>query len=149
MDQQAEESLRAAFSGAIGRNPEAISAALAGVPRGRSEEVIGLALYVIGSVVNEATGGGLTDATVRDIAEQLVSGESDWIHVGDVGTVTRFLTAAATGDITAVNQLDTGDLVGLSVVAGAHLLAHYRDEGQRWYQYLDEILDGFETATTD
>lgn len=148
VDQRAEERLRAAFSGAVGRKPEKISAALAGVPQSKSQAVIGLALYVVGSVINDATGAAATDDAVRDIAEQLVTGESDWIDVGDIDTVVRFLKAASAGDITAVNRLDTEDLVGLSVVAGAHLLAHYRKEDQRWYQYLDEILNNYEATET-
>jgi hypothetical protein len=31
-------------------------------------------------------------------------------------------------------------------VAGAHLLAHYRQPGERWYRYLDAILDTYEAA---
>lgn len=147
VDERAEERLREAFSGAIGRKPEKISAVLAGVPQDRSEAVVGIALYVVGTIVNEAC-GEVTDDAVRDLAQKLVDGESNWIDVGNLDLVARFLKAAASGDVATVNSLDAEDIVGLSVVAGAHLLAHYRREDQRWYQYLDEILDRYEATNT-
>jgi hypothetical protein len=149
VDEQAEARLREAFSGAIGRRPEKVSAALAGVPQKQAETVVGLALFVIGFVVNDACGDGASDGTVRDLAQKIIDGESDWSNVGDLDLVTRFLAAAARGDVAAVNQLAAEDVVGLSVVAGAHLLAHFRLPDQRWYQYLDEILDGYEASDTN
>jgi hypothetical protein len=146
LDRQVEERLRKAYSAAIGKDTVGVTAALAGITNEDSRKLLGIGLYVTGYIVNDMNRDGLRDDSVRRLAAEIVDGERDWIDLGDADHVVRFLTAAATDDLDEINRLGPEDVTALTIVAGAHLLAHYRQPGERWYRYLDAILDTYEAA---
>lgn len=138
VDDGVEKRLREAYSGAIGKDADRISRTLVGITNEETVTFVGLGLYVAGFIVNDIYPDGPTDDDVRELAAQIIEGESGWMDLGDDDTVARFLKAAATGD-TTLGGLGGDDLMGHAIVCGGHLLSHYRLAGQRWYQYLDEI----------
>jgi hypothetical protein len=146
LDEQVEARLRKAYSAAIAKKADDVTAALAGITNEQSITMIGLGLYVAGYIVNDIHRDGVTDEKVRALATEIVNGESDWMDLGEVEPVARFLRAAAQGDVETITRLGPEDATGLVIVAGAHLLAYYRQEGERWHSYLDAILDNYEAA---
>lgn len=146
VNEQVESALRKAYSAAIAKNADGVTDALAGLTNAQSMELLGLGLYVAGYVVNDIHRDGVTDDKVRALATEIVNDESGWINLGEVDEVARFLRAAAQGDVDTINRLAPEDVTGLVIVAGAHLLAHYRQEGERWYAYYDVILDNYDAT---
>jgi hypothetical protein len=148
VNRRVEEPLRKAYSAAIGKNSAEVAAALEGVSHEDSLRLVGLGLYVTGYIVNDINRDGITDDNLRKLAIEIIDGEADWMDLGNPDHVARFLKAAANGDLGEVNRLGAEDVTGLVIVAGAHLLAHYRQDGERWYRYLDAILDNYEATAT-
>jgi hypothetical protein len=146
LDKQVEQRLRKAYSAAIGKDMAGVTAALEGISNEDSRKLLGLGLYVTGYIVNDHNRDGLQNENVRRLATEVVDGEHDWIDTGDADHVAKFLTAAATDDVDEINRLGPENVTALTIVTGAHLLAHYRQPGERWYQYLDAILDQFEVV---
>jgi hypothetical protein len=142
LDDSVEERLREAYSGAISKDPDRISRALEGISPQETATLVDLGLYVFGYIFNEKYQHSLTDDNVRELADKIVARESDWTEAGDADTIGRFVEAAVTGDSTRVG-LGAADLTRLVIVCGGHLLAYHRPDGQRWYEYLDEIWAPF------
>jgi hypothetical protein len=138
LDDSVEKRLREAYCGAISKDPDRISRALDGITPQETATFVDLGLYVSGYIVNEIFQHSPTDDNVRELADRIGARESDWTQTGDADTIVRFLDAAVTGDTTRVG-LGAADLTRLVIVCGGHLLAYHRPDGQRWYEYLDEI----------
>jgi hypothetical protein len=58
--------------------------------------------------------------------------------MSEPGAVATLLGVAARGDET-LDRLDAGDIAGMTFVCAGHLLAWYSLEGQKWWDYLNEI----------
>jgi hypothetical protein len=145
VDERIEPRLREAYSAVIAKDADRVSAALRGMSNEDTATFLGLGLYVCGFIVNDIYKESVTDANVRELAEKIIAKQSDWMDIGEPEVVAAFLKAAATGD-TRVASLGGEDLTGLTIICGGHLLGYYRLEGQRWYEYLDEIWSAVEAA---
>ncbi|GAB3802864.1 hypothetical protein [Micromonospora zhanjiangensis] len=145
IDERVEGRLRECYSGAIAKDSDLITAALAGITKEDTAHLLGLGLFVVGFVVKDVLREDLTDESIRDLADKIVTKQADWIDLGDASEVTAFLKAAATGD-RQLAGLGGEDITGLVIVCGAHLLNYYRLDGQRWFQYLDEIWSILEST---
>jgi hypothetical protein len=143
IDERVEGRLRECYSGAIAKDSDRISAALAGITKDDTTRLLGLGLFVVGFVVKDVLREDLTDERIRELAEKIVTKQADWMELGDPSEVAAFLKAAATGD-RQLAGLGGEDITGLVIICGAHLLNYYRLDGQRWFQYLDEIWANLE-----
>jgi hypothetical protein len=139
MNDSVETRLRESYGAAISKDPDRMSRAVDDIAPQESATLVDVGLYVSGYIVNDIYWDGLSDDNTRELAAKIVAEESDWIDVGDADTIVRFLNAAVTGDATTVAGLGGENLTRLVVVCGGHLLAYHRPDGQRWYEYLDEI----------
>lgn len=147
VDEQVESRLRAAYGAAIAKRADDVTAALDGITHEQSMSLIGLGLYVVGYVVNDIHRDKPNERDVRGLATEIVNAEIDWIDLGGADLVASFLNAAAAGDAAAIGRLGAEEATGLVIVTGGHLLAHYRQENERWFRYLDAILETYETVT--
>jgi hypothetical protein len=135
---------RQAFSAVIGRDGDAMVAALQGLSDDDSAALLGLALFVCGFVTKDVYRDGPTEEEYQTLARQIVETESSWVQL-NVATVTRLLRAAAEADM-SLGGVQREDIAGNAFVAGGHLLGAFSLDGQTWWQYLDEIFAEMKTS---
>jgi hypothetical protein len=145
IDAAIEERVRAALGAVIDRDGDGMVSALAGLTSNETRHALGLGLFVVGYVVNNIHPDGVTEAEIASLAQQVTESESDWISLNPE-SVRLLLTAGAKGDAT-LRGIDPNDALGLTFVVGGHLLAAYRAEPERWFEYLDEIWAALSAAS--
>jgi hypothetical protein len=143
IDERVERRLRNAYSRILAKDGEGMVAALEGLGPEESVTAVGMALFVVGYVVNATFPDGATDEQLHTVAQDIVNDESDWVDLGDVDTLARFLSATRTAD-PWLRELGLEEGTGLALVCGGHLLGHYYGDDQEWYEFLDEIWAAFE-----
>jgi hypothetical protein len=144
IDRAIEERVRNALGAVIDRDGDRMVAALEGLSPGDLQHALGLGLVAVGYVVNDIHPEGVTDAEFSSLAQQIVDSEADWISL-DAEAVKRLLLAASVGDA-SLPGIESNDAVGLTFVSGGHLLAAFRADKERWFEYLDEIWGALSAA---
>jgi hypothetical protein len=144
VSEQVIDRARQAFSAVIGRDGDAMVAALQGLSEDDSAALVGLALFVCGFVAKDVYRDGPTEDEYRALARQIVDTESSWVQL-NVDTVARLLRAAAEADL-SLGGVPREDIAGNAFVAGGHLLGAFSLDGQTWWRYLDEILTEMKTS---
>lgn len=145
IDERIEESVRKAFSAVVAKDGDTMVKTILALGEKDAETAVRYALYVVGYVVNNAHPHGATNADLRAMASDLADGVADWVNVGDTDTVASFLRSAASGD-TTFEGIPAEDVPGTAFVCGGYLLARYRLEDQRWWEYLNEVWEAAEAA---
>lgn len=145
IDERVEGHVRQAFSAVIGRDGDALAAALSRLSEQDRVAALGLALYVVGFVVNDIYRNGASDEELRTLARQIVDGESNWVTL-NIDTVARILRAAATGDA-SLGGVAKDEIAGNVFISGGHLLGAFSQKGQPWHAYLDEVWAAMEAST--
>lgn len=145
IDERIEGQVRKAFSAVVGKDGDEMVAAIRDLGEDDAQAAVGYALFVVGYIVNDAFPNGPTEPDLRSIADDVITGVSDWVRIGTVDTVATFLRAAGAGD-TTFRGITQDDLPGTAFVCGGYLLARYRREDQRWWEYLNEIWAAAEAA---
>jgi len=142
ISERIEGHVRDAFGAVISRDGDAMVEALKGLTAEDSATAVGLALYVVGFVVNDIHRDGATDEELATLARQITETESDWVQLNP-DTVASLLGAASTGD-TLLGGVAREDLAGNVFVSAGHLLGAFSGQGQPWHEYLDEIWTALE-----
>ncbi len=145
IDPRVEEHVREAYRGVIAKNGDRMVAAFRDLNADDSATAVAYGMVVVGTVVNDAFPDGPTETELLGMARKIVDEEGDWIDLGDPHEIARLLSAAARGDTTFPGT-NKADVVGHLFVSGGHLLGVYRDEGQNWWNYLEEIWHAVEAA---
>lgn len=140
IDPVVEERVREAYRAVIAKDGDRLVAAFYGLTEGQAALAVAYGLFVCGFVVNDAYPDGPTDADFRDLAAKIIQSESDWIRLGETDALGRLLVAAAKGD-TAFTGVPKDDVIGHIFVSGGYLLGVYAEEGQEWWDYLNEIWE--------
>jgi len=138
IDERIEEQVRKAFSAVVGKDGDEMVAAVSELTEDDAQTALGYALFVVGYIVNEAFPDGPSESDLRSMADDIVSGVSEWVNIGSVDSVAALLGAAGSGD-TTFDGITQDDLPGMAFVTGGYLLARYRLKDQRWWEYLNEI----------
>lgn len=141
LEQRIEEQVREAFSGVVGSDGDRMVGAIQSLDEEDARKAVGLALYVCGHIVNDIYPDGATEAELQELAQAIVTEESDWVDVGDAATIAKFLGEVAKGQDPSISQ---SELAGTAFVCGGHLLASFSNEDQKWWEYLNEIEDTIE-----
>lgn len=138
IDDAIEERMREAFRGVIAESAERVVAASSDVDERTFGQMLGYALHVARDVLSDAFPGGPSGADLQLLSERIVQAEETWVDLGGVGRVRKFLEAVLVGG-EGLQELAPRELSVLPFVVGAHLVAAYRDDDQKWWDYLDEI----------
>lgn len=138
IDENIERRVRAAFSAVIGRRADDLRDILGALNTRDFQTAVTYAVYACGYVVLDVLDESLPDAGVEEIARDVVVENKDWFDLGDPETIARFLKAAGRADLT-FPDVPEEDVAGHAFVVGGFLVARYRHDGQRWYEYLDDI----------
>lgn len=145
IDQAVEAKVREAFSRVIAQDRKGMITALDGLSERDTATALSYAVIVCGYIANNVYPDGVTTETSKELAASAVADLAGWVDLGSKETVGRFLEAAAKGD-TTFTGFPKEDLLGHAFVVGGYLLATCRDEGQEWYEYLDEIWNTAEAV---
>jgi hypothetical protein len=137
IDEGIEQHVRDAFGSAVNEDGDRLVESLKGLNQTDTLRALGLGLFAVGFVVNDIFRDGATDEELLDLAQQIVEEEASWVTL-DENAIVPLLRAAATSDI-SLPGVNKEDAVFLTFVCGGHLLAAFREDGQHWYDYLDEI----------
>jgi hypothetical protein len=145
VNMQVEPLVREALGAAVNRDPDKSGEARRTVLAAGDETLrdsTNLALTICALALFDIYDGAKpSDEQLGDLATTFVAAEA-WAQF-DEQTVLRFLNALAEG--TPADQVvDPEVLVRLAFVVGGWLLAGFLTEGERWNDFLDQILDTIE-----
>jgi hypothetical protein len=138
IDDAIEDRVRTAFSAVLDHDPGALKTALGRLDSDDLATAVSYAIHVCGYVVVDVFNGALSDAGVAELAQYVVNDSREWVELGDAAAVAAFLRAAAAGD-PRFPGVPAEDVAGHAFVIGGYLLSRFRHEGQRWFEYLDDI----------
>lgn len=145
IDDRVEERVRAAFSGVVGKDAEAMQEALRPLDQNESRLAVTYATLVCGYITRHIFDNVLSEDRLRALAADVVTTVREWVDLGSVESVASFLKEASSAD-PDYSAMTEEDLVGYSFVIGGYLLSRYRPEGMRWFEYLDKIWNEAEAA---
>ena len=145
IDKVIERRVREAFAAVIGHDESDLRAHLRVLSERELQVALVYATFVTGYVVSDVFEGAPDDAELTEMAEDAVQGTKDWIDLGGIESVVAFLKAATAGNADFPG-VPGEDIAGYAFVIGGYLLSRYRREGQRWYEYLDDIWNAAQAA---
>ena len=145
VNMQVEPLVREALGAAVNRDPEKSGEALRSILAGGDEILrdstnLGLTICAL-ALFDIYDGAKPSDEQLGDLAGTFVAAES-WAQF-DEPSVSQFLSALAEGT-PADRVVEPEVLVRLVFVVGGWLLAGFLTEGERWNDFLDQILDTIE-----
>jgi hypothetical protein len=147
IDPKVEEPTRDMLGHAIRGELQHLAALIQSVGNERYRQAIGLCLIVAAYVATDVTGHWPTDADIHEIA-RLVAERGTEIKV-DQADVYDYLSGAALG-FQPLPEVFGDDMAAatLPVLITSSMLFTFRPEGQKWWDYLDQIWSAYETAET-
>jgi hypothetical protein len=145
IDPTVEEPTRDMLGHAIRGEMQDLAALIQSVGNERYRQALGLCLTAAAYIAVDVSGRWPTDADVREIA-RLVSERGTEIKV-DEAAVYDYLSGAALG-FQALPEVLGDDMAAatLPVLITGSMLFTFRPEGQKWWDYLDQIWTAYETA---
>ena len=145
IDPTLEEPTRDMLGHAIRGETQDLAALIQSVGNERYRQAIGLCLTAAAYVAVDVSGRWPTDADVREIA-RLVGERGTEIKV-DGAAVYDYLTGAALG-FQPLPEVFGDDMAAatLPVLITGSMLFTFRPEGQKWWDYLDQIWSAYEAA---
>jgi hypothetical protein len=145
IDPMTEEPTREMLGHAIRGETQELSELITSVGDERYLQVLGLCLLAAAYVAVDVAGRWPTDADIREIA-RLVSERGTEVPL-DQEDVYDYLSGAALG-FKPLPQVMGDELAAatLPVFITGTLLFAFRPEGQKWWEYLDQIWGGYEKA---
>ena len=145
IDDAIEDQMRTAFSAVIDHKSSDLKAALGRFNPEEFKTATSYAIYVCGYVVMDVFNSKPSDEGLAEMSEYIINDNKGWVDLGNTIDIANFLKAASVGDVTFPG-VPQEDVVGHSFVIGGYLLSRFRHEGQRWFEYLDDIWNAAQTA---
>jgi hypothetical protein len=147
IDPTVEEPTRDMLGHAIRGERSDLAALIRSAGNERYRQVLGLCLTAAAYVAVDVSGRWPTDADTREIA-RVVAERGTEIKL-DQADVYDYLSGAALGFRPLPEALgDDTAAAALPVLITGSLLFTFRPAGQKWWDYLDQILSAYETAET-
>jgi hypothetical protein len=144
IDDRVERIVRTALDAAVKRDPKKLDEALRSFPNDDAvRKGIELALAVCGFVMIDVHGGRPTDGQIRAVADKLADMEH-WARPTP-DEVHNFLTTVLSGTSFPA-EVPSESVIILAFVVAANLLASFRKEDDRWYDYLDRAEAAIEAS---
>lgn len=147
IDPKVEEPTRKMLGYAIRGETQDLSALILSVGTQRYRRVIALCLLAAAYVAADASGRWPTDADMREIA-RLVHERGIAVKL-DQEDVYDYLSGAVLGFKSLPKALGSDVAAAiLPVLVTASMLFTFRPDGQKWWDYLDQIWSAYEKAET-
>lgn len=145
IDVKAEETARALMGHAIRGELDVFQEKTTGIDEGELRAALVLAVTVSAYVAVDVCGGQKpSDADLRKLAENVTRLEKH-VTLSENETY-AFLASCCFGGQPVDSVFAPDDAIRLPFVIAGGLLAAYRNDGQEWWKYLDDIEAAIEAA---
>lgn len=140
-----EELTRKLFGYAIRAELDDLQTQLRALDQATMTEALRLAVMVAGAVVLDVTEGKRpSDADLRKMASTAASVEKRYAL--DEDKVYTYLARSVFGDVPLEEALGATDVASVPFLVTGNLLGSYTHEGQKWWEFLDQIEAAIEAA---